>query len=163
MTYTAVTFLDGFPYPASPFNDISTELAALSGAANAEWTLYTPAWTSTGTTPAIGNGTLAGRYINPQVNLIVAEIRLVAGSTTTFGTGDWRLSLPVSASTAEQDYGTGSAYLLDSGTTERCGSCRVLTATTIGIYSPTGAVSATVPWTFANGDQVRLSISYEPV
>lgn len=35
MTYTAVTFLDGLPYPAQPFTDMSAEVAALSAAQSA--------------------------------------------------------------------------------------------------------------------------------
>ena len=62
------------------------------------WTAYTPTWTSSGTAPAIGNGTLQGSYL--QVGkLVYTHIYWKAGSTTTFGTGVYFLSLPFTAYT----------------------------------------------------------------
>lgn len=57
-------------------------------------TAYTPSWTSSGTAPAIVNGTLTGLY---QVvgDLVYVAINLVAGSSTTYGTGFYNFSLPV--------------------------------------------------------------------
>lgn len=63
------------------------------------WTAYTPTWSSSGTAPAIGNGTLTGRYIQLG-KLVVFRIFWQAGSTTTFGTGYWTWTLPVTRSTA---------------------------------------------------------------
>jgi hypothetical protein len=56
------------------------------------WETYTVAWTSGGTQPVIGNGILEGR------KQVVGKwrrnyIRMVAGSTTTFGTGQYFWSL----------------------------------------------------------------------
>ena len=57
---------------------------------------FTPTWTSTGTQPAIGNGTLVGNY-NRQGNVVTVYAQITAGSTTTFGTGIYRISLPANA------------------------------------------------------------------
>lgn len=59
-----------------------------------EWTAYTPTWTAqSGGAPAIGNGTLTGRYA--QIGkLTLFEIRLTSGGTTNFGGGAWIFSLP---------------------------------------------------------------------
>lgn len=65
-----------------------------------QWTPYTPAWTSSGVAPAIGNGTLVGSY--QQIGKTVHfRIKWVVGSTTTGGTSSWRFSLPVTPSTVE--------------------------------------------------------------
>lgn len=63
------------------------------------WTTYTPSWTSTGTAPVIGNGTLTGAFC--QIGKTVFwRLKFIAGSTSTFGTGQWRFSIPVTSTTA---------------------------------------------------------------
>lgn len=60
------------------------------------WIGWTPSWTASTSNPALGNGALTGRY--RQVGKTVFfNLLLVAGSTTTFGTGFWQFSLPVEA------------------------------------------------------------------
>lgn len=62
----------------------------------AAWTSYTPTWTAATTNPAIGNGTITGRY--KQIGkLCTASFQLSAGSTTTFGAGAYTIGLPVIA------------------------------------------------------------------
>lgn len=56
---------------------------------------WTPTWTASGTAPAIGNGSISGSYIKVGKK-VVASVSLLAGSTTTFGTGKWFFSLPTS-------------------------------------------------------------------
>lgn len=57
------------------------------------WTTYTPTWGAVTTAPALGNGTIAGRYCIMGKTAHV-RITLVTGSTTTFGTGAWTWTLP---------------------------------------------------------------------
>ncbi|PVD01353.1 hypothetical protein [Streptomyces sp. CS014] len=63
------------------------------------WTAFTPTWTSTGTAPTLGNGTLTGRYmkIGRTVHVYGA---LTFGSTTNTGTGSLTMGLPVQAASA---------------------------------------------------------------
>ena len=56
-------------------------------------TAYTPAWTSDGTLPTLGNGTLIGRYRLTGKELDL-QITLQTGSTSTYGTSTYRLSIP---------------------------------------------------------------------
>ena len=57
------------------------------------WTPYVPVWGSTGTPPALGNGTLVGSY--HQVGKTVdIRVKLVPGSTSSYGTGNWNFTLP---------------------------------------------------------------------
>jgi len=59
-------------------------------------TSYTPTWQSTGVAPALGNGTIAAVY-SRQGNLVTVYCVITAGSTTTFGTGIYRITLPSNA------------------------------------------------------------------
>ncbi|CAL9530333.1 hypothetical protein [Streptomyces sp. enrichment culture] len=60
------------------------------------WNTYTPVWTADTTAPAIGNGTLTGKYA--VVGKVCHFSTLVTfGSTTTFGSGYYTLSLPVTS------------------------------------------------------------------
>jgi hypothetical protein len=58
------------------------------------WNSYTPVWTAATTNPAIGDGTLTGRYA--VVGKVCHFTTFAAfGSATTYGSGGYSLSLPV--------------------------------------------------------------------
>lgn len=60
------------------------------------WQSWTPSWTSDGSAPALGNATLDAKYI--QIGKTVSfRIHFIAGTTTTYGTGTYVWSLPVTA------------------------------------------------------------------
>lgn len=73
--------------------DISQSMDTIDALGDA-WTTYTPSWGSTGTPPALGNGTLLGRY-KKLGKTVDVNIVLTLGSTSTVGTGGWTLFLPV--------------------------------------------------------------------
>lgn len=121
---------------------------------------YTPAWSSTGVgQPAIGDGTLAGRYIRIG-HLVVAQARLVYGTTTTGGDGSWRLSLPYNALVSQ----TGTVFVFDSGTGTQGGMALVASGTNKMFLVPAAAsansYSATLPITWAAGDYLVVNIAY---
>lgn len=130
------------------------------------WTTYTSAWTSSGTAPAIGNGTISARYAITGKTANV-DITLAAGSTTTFGTGSYSFSLPFAAAT-----GTGISTI---GVVQIAGTARwagqvVLTAggTTVQPFMSTSAtdprltaMTATAPETLTTSVSIRISIAYE--
>lgn len=95
-------------------------LASLFEAEVAAMTAYTPTWAASGS-PAIGNGTLAGYYL--QVGKMVDfKIGLVGGTTTTWGTAgnQWTFTLPVAArypgvAPWNNSYYIGEAYISDTG------------------------------------------------
>lgn len=120
---------------------------------------YQPVWASSGTQPAIGNGTFFGLY-RQMGKHVFAFISLTMGSTTTFGTGTYTFTLPV---TAIGSYGAiGAAYILDSGTANRSAICWNITTTTVQLVSSAdGDVGATVPQTFAVSDIILANILYE--
>ena len=95
--------------------DAATLAAAIAelGSVVTGWTTYTPAWSSTETTqPAVGNGTLTGRWRRVG-DMAEYEIYLLIGTTTTFGDGKWRFSVD-----------TGNSHVVDTADLLRTtGSC----------------------------------------
>ncbi|MEN9417123.1 MAG: hypothetical protein RI988_743 [Pseudomonadota bacterium] len=122
---------------------------------------YAVTWTGATTNPAIGNGTLSGHY-SKQGRRVTVNLRLVCGSTTTFGSGGWFFSLPYVPSTATPQ--TGAASILDSGTLFYVGAVQTLTdATARCIVIPESSAAqadATRPMTWASGDELRATITY---
>jgi hypothetical protein len=123
---------------------------------------YTPAWTSTGTAPAIGNGTLTGRYWRFN-KFVVAQITWVTGSTTTFGTGAYRLSLPIAADNT--GFIAGFAQLTDASTFNTYVSVGgFVTTTTVQIVTNVNGINGvwaqTTPVVQANGDFLSATMLY---
>ena len=122
---------------------------------------YTPAWTNTVTNPTIGNGILTGQYFQIQ-KLIIGEAFLVAGSTTTFGSGSYYLlSVPFPISSG---YCSAWVQLLDAsaGYVSYIGSA-IGTGSDLEfrIGNAGGLWNTTTPITFENNDQLRVKFVYE--
>jgi len=121
---------------------------------------YTPTWTSSGTQPNIGNGSIQGSYFQFQ-KFVVGEIQIVIGSTTTFGTGTYLVSLPLPANST---WCSGFGQLLDA-------SAGYVSYSGVALGSgnnlefrfgnAAGIWTATVPITLANADQARIRFFYE--
>ena len=119
--------------------------------------------------PALNNGTWSARY--SQDNKIVrVRGRIVMGSTTTFGTGAYRLDLPVNASTSGWASGDilGFAQYHDSGV-NHLGIIHYLSATQVAFITlpvnlnlvTLGEANPTSPFPFANGDYIGFHFTYE--
>lgn len=130
------------------------------------WTTFTSSWTSSGTAPAIGNGTISARY-SITGNTVNMMIDLVAGSTTTFGTGGYSFSLPFTAASGTGTTAIGNCQLLD---TTRWAGHLVITpgASTASPFMTTSqtdgrlaGLSSTVPQTLTTAAQIRISATYE--
>jgi hypothetical protein len=162
MVWTApATWVEGEIPTAAKYNtDIRDNLKAIGDA----WTAYTPTWTGSGGNPAIGNGTIGGLYVAAG-KLIHFKIRIVMGSTTTYGSGNYSLSLPVAIATngvlgAQCQFIDGASLyyhgtsFLESSTTFR-----------IGLVSNAAAnitsITPTSPFTWANTDVLTVSGTYE--
>lgn len=152
------------PFPAQ-FSDLDSG-AELS---------YTPAWTSAGTQPSLGNGSLTGNYAYLGSRLIYARIFLSMGSTTTFGTGAYFLTLPTLT------FGLGAGALImtqcslfDSSASTLPGpfTARIEDSTTPRISLvypatwPNGTfsnVTNTAPFTWAQSDSIQATFIYPGV
>jgi len=60
------------------------------------WASYTPIWSTTGTAPSIGNGSVFG-YYSKIGRTVSIRGSIYGGSTTTYGTGDYYVTLPFTA------------------------------------------------------------------
>ncbi|MCX5201038.1 hypothetical protein OG897_06125 [Streptomyces sp. NBC_00237] len=95
MTFTPRTWAVGETVTASMLNtEIRDQFNSMFGA----WTPYTPTWTAVTTPPALGNGTLTGQYMKIGRTCFTIFV-LTMGSTTTYGSGFWKMSLPFTAAT----------------------------------------------------------------
>lgn len=132
------------------------------GSSEGVWQTYTPAWTTTGTQPALGNGTLTGRWcrIGKTINFF---IQLSPGSTTTYGTGNFRFSTPTSINTLSNVIGNTRMNDTSSGNTH-FGTWFIASATTLAMFTnanPIVAVTGTAPFAWANGDFLFVCGFYE--
>ncbi|MFF5186471.1 hypothetical protein ACFY30_22290 [Streptomyces sp. NPDC000345] len=161
----------GSPYTGQ-FYDNGTDLLRYNGSTwdtyfkvPAAWSTYTPTWTGSTTNPVVGNGTLIGRYqkIGRQV---VGHINLTAGSTTTFGTGNYNFTLPFTAAASGAAL-VGTAMLL--GTDRWNGATNISSgASTLAAFFPISATNGrsdfwtpSRPEAMASGTQVRITFVYE--
>lgn len=160
----AIASLGGVAVSAS-YALTASSTTAFDGA----WTSYTPSWSTPGTQPSIGNGTLSGAYKQIGKTVFV-RVRLVFGTTTAGGTGDWQFGLPVSASSA-----AGIQFpcsILDAGNAwyqaTANGQYSGVTDRTSIIGQSSGAnssqgITSTFPITWGNLDSLQFNGSYESI
>lgn len=138
----------------------------IDGGSGTAWQPYSVGWTSS-TNPAIGNGSLLGRYTVLPNRTCHASIRLVPGSGTSFGSGNYLFSVPFTSANDTVEY-LGNARLT-AGSTTYIGQCvlgpnsNVMNATFPQSATPATAanMSGTVPVTFASGHILRISLTYQ--
>lgn len=125
------------------------------------FTTYTPTLTAATTNPT--NYTGSGEYarIGPQLVWFSASITMDSGFTG--GTGLWRVSLPFTGDLSNQviagmgrDSGSSNEYAINGRT-----SSNLITALSPGDGG--SRVSATVPFTWANGDFLWFTGVYKAV
>lgn len=162
MTLTTVTLPGptGTPVPlaawGTPMTNNVNELIVDITPPISAWTAYTPTWGSSGAAPALGNGTISGRYMQFG-KLGFFDGVLTTGGTTTYGTGTYSFTLPVGW-VASAGSLAGIARLFDTSTSTRyVGAVSVATTSTIsiGTHSTITEMSGTVPVTLASGDSLR--------
>jgi hypothetical protein len=120
---------------------------------------YTPTWTSSGTQPVLNNGLLTGSYDRNGKD-IHAYGQLIIGSTTTFGTGVYRFSLPFPNLGGTH---MGVSLILDSGVLYYTGVCLTDAGQDYVEITITGTgsqIQQGVPFTFAVGDVIRWDVAY---
>ena len=145
-------------------NTVRDALKALSEA----WTAYTPTWTGATTNPVLNNGSFSGSAYCRIGKLVHFRIVLTMGTTTTYGTGQWRLTLPTAPlSTARQTF---VADLIDTGINgwngraswDNAASALALHCeATSAAGAAYKAVATGVPFSWGNGDQVCIVGTYE--
>jgi hypothetical protein len=131
------------------------------------WSSYTPVWTASGTNPVIGNGAIEGWYkVIGKTCFVRGNIAM--GSTTTFGTGEWYVSMPVTAVHADAILMTvtlldnGSAWYNATMAGGRAGFNNKAPMQYVNYLNGTASdVNPTQPFTWTNGDRFIWNGSYE--
>ncbi|MEV5535003.1 hypothetical protein [Streptomyces prunicolor] len=134
------------------------------------WNAYTPAWTAATTNPAIGDGTLTGRYA--VVGKVCHFTAFAAfGSTTTYGSGGYGLSLPVATGpTGGLIQFTGMANSGGGRAQITCQPSSSSGATTYTLWGPSSTTSSAIAQigsgglfgaAFASGHFIRVNGTYE--
>jgi hypothetical protein len=135
------------------------------------WTSYTPTWEAP-TPPAIGNGTITGAYkVIGKTCFVRGSITM--GSTTTYGSGDWKIGLPVAAINAyaiqipasllDGSGGTGWYNALMNGAV----ALNTISSQILANLPPSfggstaGGISSIFPFTWGSGDALYFNGSYE--
>ena len=130
-------------------------------------TTYTPTWGSSGTAPAIGNGSIIGAYSQIQKSVTCFVVGVTFGTSTTFCTGTYTLTLPV-APVSTIPYWSWSGYGLQVTTAYELkldvnggSSTAVINyqSATTGAKTRVGA-TAPVTWTAVAGYGFWFSGSY---
>lgn len=147
---------------------IDDRVAVIEGA----WTAYTPTWTASVSNPSLGNGVLTGAYRKVGKSISI-RINLTMGSTTSYGSGGWLLSLPPTM-TAKPVAGhsvwpiwTGTAVCRDVSMSTYVTAVSYVqsAATAVGVISEGAAPSLNVdndtPFAWATSDNLALQINYE--
>lgn len=128
------------------------------------WTAYTPTWTANTTNPVIGNGTITGAYRQAGKH-VSFRIVIVAGSTTTWGSGAYRFSYPVAPldSTTNSNPGITGFFWDNSPGTPYGGFAIGQTSTYfyVGNASNNSFWSQTIPVAGATSDRLCIAGTYE--
>jgi hypothetical protein len=133
-------------------------------------------------TPSFGNASILARYAQ-SAESVYFRLEINFGSTTNFGGGgandNWRFSLPVPAAATQLIAGSGEAQDTSTGGSPSSNRvplrARLTGPTTLelevsggatgfaGGYAatPTGLIDAVTPFTWANGDFIRVTGEYE--
>lgn len=130
---------------------------------------YALQWTAVDVNPSFGNADVSAIYTTFGT-LCVLVVGIAMGSTTTYGSGGWRFSLPLPAKFRPGLSFFGVAHLRKSGVanhervvqlapTVSPNDIRIFTQMDDG--TNVTALNATVPFTWAWGDNIAFQIMYE--
>lgn len=138
------------------------------------WNTYTPAWTADTTNPAIGNGSLTGKYAIVGKTCHFTML-MQFGSTTTYGSGNYFLSYPVQAGALgglpqHQGVATSGTGTSAGRAMLTCQPTASANATTYSLWGPASASTShlgqlgsggLLGFAWANGNIMRIGGSYE--
>lgn len=131
---------------------------------------YTPVWTAVTSNPSLGNGNVVGRY-KQWGKTVQVYARLTTGSTSGYGSGAYRLSLPTAAGTPSTvvDHRVQAQYFDASAGVYYPGHCQVsdLGYVNLQYFGVAGSLvrinnaDSAGPFTWATGDIIYVFGTYE--
>lgn len=122
---------------------------------------YTPVCYAGGVAITLGNGSITGVYSREGRTLRVM-IRLLPGTTTSFGAGQLSFSLPQATSFAYNQVDVHGRFEATSGTMYRING-RIAAAGSVVLLErdTTGSVTATAPGTMASTGAITMTVVYD--
>lgn len=150
--------LAGAPIAASDINDVWDLVTA-------SWTVFTPTWVASAGAPAIGNGTLTGRYLQVG-NTVHYTLQLTWGSTTTGGTATngWLIGLPIIPTVNTNPGISFSGTCIDASASARyVVGVQLDNANRVAPFVSGGSVAVGLnnPFAWATGDILRITGTYD--
>jgi hypothetical protein len=136
------------------------------------WTSYSPTFSASGGGAAVGNGTITAKY-NDFGKQRTLHIRMVMGSTTTYGTGQFLFTAPPGSPANARSVGV--AYFQATAhpdnpddpnnatrNADYTGAC-LFSGSFIACKSngATSNIDHSIPFTWMTGDEIALQITYE--
>lgn len=159
---TARTWLAGEDPTSAVYNQHIRDQFRVLGDA---YLAYTPVWTGATTNPVIGNGSITGFYraVGKHISF---RINILAGSTTTFGSGAYSFTYPPFPPADATNPGnpgiTGHFYDLSATKPFGCFAIGASSTTFRPVMASTDSfMSQLVPVAPANGDEINFGGSYE--
>lgn len=126
------------------------------------WTAYTPQWIGATTNPVIGNGSITGAYMQAG-KFVNFRIRIVMGTTTTYGAGAYTFGLPVPAIVGIDNAVDCNVFLKDVSAGTR--ALRTAYFNTASLIAPCDAagvlINSAAPWAWASTDIISITGTYE--
>ena len=116
-------------------------------------------WTASTTNPVLGNGTLLASY-DVIDGVVHYNLTLTAGSTTTFGTGDWLFALPALFTPTVGCVGSSRANI--TGVYYTGSVLTFASSQNIALYANAAGTGfgSTSPAVWTNGSTLLLSVTY---
>lgn len=150
--------------------NVPADILALADAIDdlhGSWTAYVPTFTAAFGTPALGDGTIAGRYLQVGKTIKFASL-FTAGASTTYGTAgaSLRFGLPaaalnsntiLSAFVGDASIGSAGYSIAVALTTASAAYCNVY----LGDLAAARTLAGNAPQVLAVGDRVWWSGIYE--
>lgn len=122
---------------------------------------YTPVCSAAGVPITLGNGTITGVY-SREGRTIRAMIRLLPGTTTSFGAGQLSFTLPQATSFAYNQVDCHGRFEATSGTMYRINGRIAASGSTVLLErDTTGSVTSTAPGTMASTGAITMTVVYD--
>ena len=141
------------------------ELAARHNEFEGAWSTYTPVLTAATTNPTLGTGSFqGGRYTRIGRTIIGWAYIAFGNSGTAAGSGEYRVSLPVTSNVWQSNnIVIGNGYLYDSGVNTLQTVTAVVNAAGHFIMFKDGAFQIThaAPWAWGASDHMSIQFMYE--
>lgn len=160
---TAMTDDDGTGTTGTIFNNawktaLYDEIDALFATGGA-WTSYSPTWTNL----SVGNGTVVANYLKIG-KLVVGEVILVWGSTTSISSSGVLFTLPANNGALTSAETLGTVGMLDASAASKYSGLAFVNSSTTGVIygtaSPNVLISATSPFVWTTSDALTVRLSY---